>query len=134
MRFRDRMIRFMQGRYCTYRPSDELTKFLLVLFIIFTFTSYFAPTYLLSLVLLVYLYFRLFSKNISKRYKENETYLKYRNKVVAFFKRRKYKFDQMRKYHIYKCPDCGQKIRIPRGKGKIMVRCPKCGKEFQKRS
>ena len=70
----------------------------------------------------------------SKRYAENQLYLKYtagiRKKISAI----RYGFSQRKHYHIYKCPSCGQKIRIPRGKGKIEIRCPKCNAHFIKKS
>lgn len=123
----------MQGRY----GGDELSRFIsiiiLILIVVFMFVR-FPFENLIILALLIYLYFRIFSKNISKRYAENQKYLRFRDKIL----RRSHGAGQSRAerkmYHIYKCPGCGQKIRIPRGKGRIMVRCPKCGSEFEKRS
>lgn len=68
------------------------------------------------------------------RYKENETFVKHADKFLNLFGDLKYNISQRKIYHIYKCPECKQKIRIPRGKGKIEVRCPKCGKTFIKHS
>jgi len=84
------------------------------------------------LILLVYI--RMFSRNISKRYAENQKYLALENRLRRFFGQKRYLMQQRKEYHIYKCPDCKQKIRIPRGKGKISIRCPKCGEEFIKNS
>ena len=44
--------------------------------------------------------------------------------------REKKAFAQRKEYRIFKCPKCGQKLRVPRGKGKIAIRCRKCGEEF----
>ena len=90
--------------------------------------------YLLALVFLGYGYFRMFSRNISKRSSENYAYLQKTERIRAWFGKIKRRIVQSRDYHIYKCPSCGQKIRVPRGKGKICITCPKCRKEFEKRS
>ena len=90
--------------------------------------------YLLALVPLGYGYFRMFSRNISKRSSENYAYLQKTERIRAWFGKMKRRIVQSRDYHIYKCPSCGQKIRVPRGKGKICITCPKCRKEFEKRS
>lgn len=132
-KFRNWFYRVMQGRY----GGDELSRFIsiiiLILIVVFMFVR-FPFENLIILALLIYLYFRIFSKNISKRYAENQKFLQFRDKIL----RRSHASGQSRAerkmYHIYKCPGCGQKIRIPRGKGRIMVRCPKCGSEFEKRS
>lgn len=90
--------------------------------------------YIFGWVAIIYCYFRIFSKNITKRYAENQKYLAKTYKLRSFFYKQKELMKQRKVYHIYKCPSCKQKIRIPRGKGKIEVRCPKCGTTFIKKS
>ena len=87
-----------------------------------------------SFLLMVWTLFRMFSRNFSKRNQENERYMTYQNKVTGFFKKQKNLFEQRKIYHIYTCPSCKQKIRIPKGKGKIQVTCPKCHTQFIKKS
>ena len=88
----------------------------------------------LALVLIGYCYFRMFSRNISGRNEENQKYLSWTAGIRRSFTQTKNRIVQSKDYHIYKCPVCGQKIRIPRGKGKICITCPKCRHEFEKRS
>lgn len=136
MKLKNRLINFLQGRYIMY-GTDSLTKFLFGLTIALMFINIILGNGLISLlvlVLIVYAYYRLLSKNIYKRYHENEIYTGYQNRFLGFFKNFKHNAQQAKTYHIYKCPNCKQKIRIPRGKGTIMVRCPKCHTEFKKRS
>ena len=88
-----------------------------------------------------FIYFRLgsrdlllFSRNVQKRYAENQAYLMKTYKIRNWFQNQKNIWQQRKVYHIYTCPSCKQKIRIPKGKGKIEVRCPKCGTTFIKKS
>lgn len=129
--------RFMYGRY----GNDRLNQCLLIAFLICTILDIFIDNVYLSVLftswnflILICIYFRMFSRNISKRYAENQKYLVLENKVRRFFERTKYIQQQRKEFHIYTCPQCKQKIRIPKGKGKISVRCPKCGAEFIKNS
>ena len=127
----------MAGRY----GNDKLNQFMMAVFLVCAVLNLFvrnayASTVLNSweclLILLVYI--RMFSRNISKRYAENQKYLALENRLRRFFGQKRYLMQQRKEYHIYKCPGCKQKIRIPRGKGKISIRCPKCGEEFIKNS
>lgn len=123
----------MTGRY----GVDELNRFLMVIVAVFLILNLFFSSriwYLVSIPCLLLCYYRMFSKNISARFTENQKYLKIRFQVKEKLGKWKLRFQQMRQYHIYKCPNCGQKIRIPRGKGKISIHCRKCGTEFIKRS
>ena len=115
--FKYRFSRFMQGRY----GVDSLSRFLsgvllaviiLGLFIRIPFSG------LITLALLVILYWRMFSRNISKRYEENQKFLQLRDKFLGRFSNISSNLSQFKDYHIYKCPRCNQKIRIPRGKGR----------------
>lgn len=136
-KFRQKLAGFMYGRYGT----DQLNRFLVIVFAIFAVLQILVRGNYFSLVinswelvLLVVIYYRMFSKNIQKRYAENQKYLLLENKVKHFWGKAKYIQQQRKEFHIYTCPQCRQKIRIPRGKGKISVRCPKCGIEFVKNS
>lgn len=89
---------------------------------------------LFGMAAIVYTYFRIFSKNISKRYQENQKYLQMTDKLRAHFQKEKRMMSQRKDYHIYSCPGCGQKIRIPRGGfKKVEIECPKCHTKFIKR-
>lgn len=137
MKMKERIMRFMQGRY----GVDTFCRFLLVAGLIVVFLSAFLGSsvvgmifYLLGWVMIIYCYFRMFSRNVSKRYAENQAFLAKTYKIRSFFQKQKNIWNQRRVYHIYTCPNCRQKIRIPRGKGKIEIRCPKCGTTFIKKS
>ena len=129
---REKIYRFMQGRY----GGDQLNRFLMVMVLICFAVSLFGGRvfYLIGTAILVYAYFRMLSKNVYKRREENNVYLRYTYKVRQTFATWKRDMRQRRTHHIYKCPSCRQKIRIPRGKGKIEIRCPKCGQTFIKKS
>ena len=146
---REKFMRFMQGRY----GVDELGRFMTGLLLVVIILDMFTRSKIMNIlfwVLFVLIYYRMFSKNWSKRQLENQKYLniKYKlhtkwcqitkkqggNSTAQMVNKFKYDMEQKKKYHIYKCPKCKQKIRIPRGKGKIAISCPKCHNEFIKRA
>ena len=134
---KEKLIRFMQGRY----GIDQLSKFLLItglavvlLSAIFGETAVSMLLYIFGWGVVIYCYFRIFSRNVQKRYAENQAYLMKTYKIRNWFQNQKNIWQQRKVYHIYTCPSCKQKIRIPKGKGKIEVRCPKCGTTFIKKS
>ena len=129
---RDKIYRFMQGRYGT----DDFYKFLFWVALIGIVINWFFKSQLLSFavtLILVYAMYRVLSKNHSARYAENQRYLQATAKIRYWFDQQKKLMEERKYHHIYTCPKCRQKIRIPKGKGKIMIRCPKCHHEFQKR-
>ena len=130
---KEKLIRFMQGRY----GADQFGRFLSAVCIVLLVISMFSRHqiwFLLALADMIYQYFRMFSKNIPKRYAENQKYLAVTARCRREFLKKKNELAQRRTHHIYRCPSCGQKIRIPRGRGKIEVRCPKCSTKFMKNS
>ena len=133
MNLRDRFSRFMIGRYGT----DEFSKFLLILAMVMMVLNLIIRIRLVNtliLVLLIYVYYRMFSRNIQKRYDENCRYLQQKNKLTGWKQKQKRTMADRKVNHIYRCPNCKQKIRIPKGKGKICITCPKCRTEFTKKS
>ena len=116
---------------------DSLGKFVLVISIIVMLLAGWTDSLILSYLSwigIIYLYFRMFSRNIYKRSSENQWYLNKSYKIRTFFYRQKNLLLQRKTHHIYKCPTCRQKIRVPRGKGQIEIRCPKCNTRFIKKS
>ena len=130
----------MRGRYGT----DEFSRLLLIIGIILCILSMITKwnvVYWIGLACMIFVLFRMFSRNYQARSRENQWFLRIKDKILgdpakrqANNQRRQYEAQQRMQYHIYKCPSCKQKIRIPRGKGKIEISCPKCHTKFIKKS
>ncbi len=132
MNFRNKMARFMYGRY---GGRDQLNRFLWILIVILIFVTAFTriPYFnYLALLLLVFSYYRMMSRNIAKRYAENQKYLKFTSKIRGKFFFSKQHFAQRKYYAFYRCKNCKQKVRVPKGKGRIQITCPKCKSQFIK--
>ena len=129
---KEKLQRFMWGRY----GNDRFNQFLMIVALVCLALSFFGLRifYVLALALLVYVYYRMFSRDYNRRYAENQKFLTWQNKIKYKVNNWKRNLADRKTHHIYKCPSCGQKIRVPRGKGKIIVTCPKCRTEFQKKS
>ena len=130
---KEKLRRFMVGRYGVDQLNRFLIIFSMVLLVIDLFTRHVLLSFI-SMAILAFCYYRMFSKKIGKRYEENAQFLKLQFRVQDFFKRQKFRMADGKTHHIYKCPKCSQKIRVPRGKGKISIHCPKCGTDFIKKS
>lgn len=134
---RERIARFMRGRY----GVDQFSNFLVILALVLMVVELFLPfAYVRSglntvgLLLLFYAYFRILSRNHYKRYAENQWFMKYYSKVRFFLARKRSHMEQRKTHRIYKCPSCKQAIRVPKGRGKIAITCPKCRTEFIRKS
>ena len=128
---KEKLRRFMMGRY----GMDDFSKLMIGIAVIFWIANMFIGSrilYSLSMLLMFYVYYRMFSRNIQKRYKENQKFLSIKTKFLSWFKRGNSNTPQSKTHRIYKCPTCKQKIRVPRGKGRILITCPKCKTEFTK--
>lgn len=136
MNWRDKFANFMYGRY----GVDQLSRFMLIVVFVLCILSMFIRTQILSLLILlliIFTYYRMFSRNIYKRAAENEKYLQFINRFKGKTGSKSYntRSAQQKKYYKYfKCPGCSQKIRIPRGHGRIEIRCPKCNTKFIRKS
>ena len=125
--------RFMTGRY----GIDQFSIALLVSSILLAIIFYFFPYKFIRVIylgLIIYTYFRIFSRNINKRYRENYKFMKLWNPVRKKWNQWIIQFKSRKTYKFFKCSFCGQKIRIPKGKGKIRITCPKCKNTMIRRS
>lgn len=113
--------------------ADELAGAVTNVAIILVIINLFAHQNWLSivaLILLAYAWFRISSKDITKRNAENTAALKVAGPVIAFLSNPFSMLKENKDYVHYKCPGCGQKVRVPRGKGKVRITCPKCHTRF----
>ena len=131
--FRDKMVRFFVGR----NGVDQLgkaTMWLSLILMLATMFTHSAVVYLIALAMLGYSYFRMMSRNISKRYLENQRYLqitdrirptlnRIENGIQSFVRNMSDRAAARKYYRFYKCPGCKQKLRVPKGHGKIEITC-----------
>lgn len=117
--------RFMQGRY----GSDKLNTTILIVALVISLLQLFMPNYGLRWALMLISYgflgwaiFRMLSRNTYKRYEENRKYLRFLDRLK----------DKDHRY--FDCPRCHQAVRVPKGKGKISITCPKCKEKFIKKT
>lgn len=120
-KIRDKFRGFMVGRYGT----DKLGTFLLILGLVLCLVSSFTRLYFvgyLAYIPLILAIVRMYSRNIYARKRENQKFLQIFTRL------------RDRQYRYYTCPRCRQTVRVPRGKGKISIRCPACGERFERKS
>lgn len=140
MSFRERIQRFMQGRNGSDQLSRALSLAALVVLILAVILQAAGAKVVgsvlwwIALAMMVVCYWRMLSKNVTQRYRENVKYLNLCDQVRAFFRREITHIRQLKSHRFFKCPGCGQCVRTPRGKGKIRVICPKCGTSFIRKS
>lgn len=124
---------FMYGR----NGIDELTLFLLILSFVITFLGYIPYCWFLLLFPLpinLYCLFRILSRNVYKRQAERHKFLSAVNKIKSFFRRRKRIFKERKTHSFFKCKKCRAVLRVPKGKGKIEITCPKCQSKLTKKT
>ena len=87
-----------------------------------------------ALALYIWALARMFSRNIDARRRENLAFLQFAQSVAAKSRGFRQHLRDRKFYRYYTCPRCRQKLRVPKGKGRIEIRCPKCGETFQKKT
>ena len=126
-RMGDRIARFMYGRY----GNDNLNRFLTITSLIILVISLIPVLWFLwflALGLMIWSSFRCYSRNIYKRRRENERYLKLIQPIKNFSRLQKNKRRDRKTHRYFKCKHCRAVLRVPKGKGKIDVTCPRCQK------
>lgn len=139
--WRYKLFQFMQGRY----GFDEFGRFLIIASMIVILLSNFIRfrfIYLVGIALLVYTYFRIMSRNIQKRQQENFKFLNLKSKFTRNKNNSSVKNwnrganngpdikNNNLQYNFYRCRNCGQTIRVPKGRGTLKITCPNCGNSF----
>lgn len=146
---KDKFNRFMYGRY----GNDDLNRVLIWGAVICSLLSFFIfPKFFtfLSYVMLISGIYRCMSRRQEDRFRENEAFMRLKDRIMSRLGRRTYYTGNQSSYtsgqkgyrhtkkdntkRIFRCPSCRQKVRVPKGKGTIMITCPRCHTEFKKRT
>lgn len=124
---------FMYGRY----GNDALTRFLsavcLVLFFAYLVTRIFV-LYILAFVIVFWSVFRSLSRNFAARQKELAKYLNISGKIKGWFNLRKRIFNERKTTRYFKCKSCKSYLKVPKGRGRLEISCPKCKYTFIKKT
>ena len=141
-RFQESAGTFMYGR----NGMDRLSQFMLYLSLFLMIVSVIllsafrrssiASTILdyAAIVILIFSYFRAFSHKVEKRRKENLKYLNAIHPISNWFRLRRQRFEMRENYKLFLCPKCKTTLRVPKGKGRINLTCPRCHTKFEGKS
>ena len=140
---KERLRKFMEGRY----GADELNRFLTVCGWVLLLLGFVlsginnritmiigSVLVTLSWAFLILSVLRTLSRKTGQRAAENYKYFVYKNKVRGWFRRLKSRWQDRKTHRYFRCPQCGATVRVPKGKGKIRITCPKCKNQFVKKS
>ena len=129
---KEKFYRFIQGRY----GIDQLNSFLMIVCVICFIVNMFIGSIVLTFIAYgtwLFVIFRMFSKNIYARNRENDKYLNFFSPLSRWLKLKLMsKQDPSNKY--FSCPKCKQMVRVPKGHGTVVVTCPNCQNKFEKRT
>ena len=131
-----RLSSFLAGR----NGPDALSKATSFLACLLLIVSMFVPLLpgqvllMLALVFLVVSYFRMLSRNLDARRRENQWFLARTAPVTRKLRQWKLRRKQRNLYSFFKCPSCGTVLRVPKGKGRIRITCKSCGNVFERNS
>lgn len=123
--------RFMYGRYGGDNLGRALMVGYLVLYLVGLFTHW-LPLSLLGAALAIWCIFRMLSRNAAKRRRENDKYLAVTAPLRNWLRRRR-RIRSDKTHCYFKCPNCGQQLRVPRVSGKMKITCRACGTVFEEK-
>lgn len=126
------LTRFMAGRYGMDQLNTAMIVLYLILYVVFLFTHWVVLDFIV-LVLLFVTVFRMLSRNLERRRAENTRFLQLVRPLSRKIKTCRSRM-QDKEHRYFKCPNCGQQMRIPKGKGRVTVHCRSCGATFEEKS
>lgn len=139
-----KLLHWVQNIMRQANPVDELSRFLLKAgAVIGIIGILFGSSLILwmGFALVLWMYVRTFSKDRQKNYQQNRKFQSYKNRFMKRFSKqsnvvqlKKARMQQRKTHRFYKCPNCKQQVRIPKGRGKVSITCPSCRTKFIKKS
>lgn len=115
---------------------DALSQVVYFLGLVLFVVQWFVKTpilYYLSWGCLIYGLFRVFSKNIAARQKENQAFLGLFAGLGRRWNLLKRQWKDRKTHRYFSCPSCHQTVRVPKHPGKVKIHCPRCGNSFEVR-
>ena len=129
----NKMQSFMYGRY----GYDELSRAVSIAAVILAVLALVPDLGFLSVLALIawtWILVRSFSKNLSKRQRERIAYLQFTGKITNWFDVKKRAWADRKTHCYFTCPNCKRTMRVPKGKGKIKITCPRCRHQITKKT
>lgn len=128
-----KLVEWFRGR----NGSDELAKCVLLVAFVLVIANFLVRSVIISILstlLMAYVCWRMISKDLEARENENAVFCEFLGPMRIWVQDPKSAASEFRAYKHLKCPECGQRVRVPRGKGKVRVRCPQCEHKFETRA